>query len=59
MPQVPALFLPKKKPDTQVKNIKKNRKKLPTDSDKKTSALFKGRNDGYQKISSEVYGTTG
>lgn len=60
MPQVPALFLPKKKPDDtkQVKNTKRNKKKSPSVSDKKISALFKGRIDGYQENNSEVFRTT-
>ena len=51
MPQVPALFLPKKKTEenTQSKNLNKNRKKKESDNSKKVSALVQGRIDGYKK----------
>lgn len=56
MAQIPALFLPKKKTEDkpQVKNTSKNRKKKKPDSDKKVSALFQGRIDGYKKNNSQI-----
>ena len=56
MAQVPALFLPKKKPDepTQVKKPNKKRKKTP--NTKKVSAILQGRIDGYKKDSTQTYG---
>jgi hypothetical protein len=51
MPQIPALFLPKKKTEenTQSKNSNKSRKKKESDNTKKVSALVQGRIDGYKK----------
>jgi len=56
MPQVPALFLPKKKTEenTQSKNLNKTRKKKESDNSKKVSALVQGRNDGYKKNNSQI-----
>ena len=55
MPQVPALFLPKKKVEEkpQVKNTNKNKKKK-RNFDKKVSVLFQGRIDGNKKNNSQV-----
>lgn len=55
MPQVPALFLPKKKVEEkpQVKNTNKNRKKKKPDP-KKVSVLFQGRIDGHKKNNIQV-----
>ena len=56
MPQVPALFLPKKKigENTQQKNSNKNRKKKESDNSKKVSALVQGKIDGHKKNNSQV-----
>jgi len=56
MPQVPALFLPKKKIEEkpQVKSSGKNRKKKKPDSVKKVSALFQRGIDGYKKNNSQI-----
>ena len=61
MPQVPALFLPKKKTEEkpQLKNSGKNRKKKKPDSTKKVSVLFQRGIDGYKKNNSQIRsGTT-
>jgi hypothetical protein len=60
MAQVPALFLPKKKIEEkpQLKNSNKNRKKKKPDSEKKVSALFQGRIDGYKKNNSQIRSRT-
>jgi len=56
MPQVPALFLPKKKTEenNKLKNSNKARKKKESDNTKKVSALVKGRIDGYEKNNIQV-----
>jgi hypothetical protein len=56
MPQVPALFLPKKKieENNKLKNSNKSRKKKESDNTKKVSALVKGRIDGYEKNNIQV-----
>ena len=56
MPQIPALFLPKKKTEenTQSKNLNKNRKKKESDKIKKVSALVQGRIDGHKKNDSQI-----
>ena len=56
MPQIPALFLPKKKTEenTQPKNLNKNRKKKESDKTKKVSALVQGRIDGHKKNDSQI-----
>jgi hypothetical protein len=56
MPQIPALFLPKKKTEenSQSKNLNKTRKKKESDNSKKVSALVQGRNDGYKKNYSQI-----
>ncbi len=56
MPQIPALFLPKN-PDkrrTQTKEPKKQ-EKAKRGSEKKISALLKGRIDGYKEDNSQIY----
>ncbi len=56
MPQIPALFLPKKKTEenTQPKNSNKNRKKKESNNSKKVSVLVKGKIDGYKKNNGQI-----
>jgi hypothetical protein len=55
MAQIPALFLPKNKPQEkpEVKKPVSKKKKKP-ELNKKVSALFQGRIDGYKKDSSKT-----
>ncbi len=60
MPQIPALFLPKKlseKKKTQTKEPQKQERK-PSGPGKKVSALLKGRVDGHKENTSQIYRTT-
>jgi hypothetical protein len=62
MPQVPALFLPKKSGEnkkTQSKEPTKKNDKKKSGSNKKVSALLKGRVDGYKENNGQIYRTAG
>ena len=51
MPQIPALFLPKKSSEKKSQVKEQKQEKKPAVPKKKVSALLKGRIDGHQENS--------